>query len=216
MFYGAINEGYILSEKDIKYNIKEFESGKVKTLFITGQSGSGKSTLARKYQNKLKIPYYDLDTISINYQYTDDQIKEIGSDLWEFFNGTGKKYRSHPDPENPKRSIDADWNISECMADFVKYIISKKARCIVDGVQILQILDEKLIDVEIFKNSAVIIRGTSALKSVMRAMKRDYIDNKPEVGIKDAFKDFVYRVKWMLQDEASLKQLRKHYKKKDK
>ena len=216
MFYGVLNEGYILSEKDIKYQVDEFESGKIQNLFITGQSGSGKSTLGRKYSNDLKISYYDLDAISVNHQYTDDQIKEMGSDLWNFFNGTGKKYRSHPDPKDPKKAIDADWNIDECMRDFVKYIISKKARCVAEGTQIFQLLDQKMIDIEIFKNSAVIIKGTSALKSIVRAMKRDYIDNKPEVSIKDAFKDFVNRVKWMMQDEAALKQMRKYYKKKDK
>ena len=40
-FYGNyFNEGYVFDSKTIKYQVEEFESCKVKTLFVTGMSGS--------------------------------------------------------------------------------------------------------------------------------------------------------------------------------
>ena len=81
MFYGIVHEGYILSEKDVKYQVDEFVEGKVKTLFITGHSGSGKSTLAHKYEKELGITCYMLDDIGWNDGFTDDQLKEYGKEL---------------------------------------------------------------------------------------------------------------------------------------
>ena len=95
MFYGVIHEGYIFDSKDIKYQVEEFESGKIKTLFITGQSGSGKSTLGRKYAEELKIPIYGLDEVIDNYKYTDEQLKEIGQDLYDYFQSDGSDFRGN-------------------------------------------------------------------------------------------------------------------------
>ena len=82
MFYGVIHEGYIFDSKDIKYQVEEFEQGKVKTLFVTGHSGSGKSTLGHKYEKELGITCYELDDIRANYNFTDDQLKEYGKEIY--------------------------------------------------------------------------------------------------------------------------------------
>lgn len=221
MFYGVVHEGYIFDSKDIKYQVEEFEQGKVKTLFITGHSGSGKSTLGHKYEEELKIPCYELDDIGWNYKFTDDQLKEYGKEIYDWLvKGPGKKYRLEKNPENEKESKNiVDWDLVQASSEFIKYILSKNARCIVEGIAIFQSLDEKLLTIEAFKKSAMIIMGTSAAKSTYRAMKRDYENDKkedPKLKLKDAipFHYLVSRVKYALQDEGSLKEMRKKYKKK--
>lgn len=66
----------------------------------------------------------------------------------------------------------------------------------------------------------MIIMGTSAIKSTVRALSRDYKNDKkedPNLKLKDAipFKYLVSRIKEALQDEKTLKKLREKYKKKE-
>lgn len=224
MFYGVIHEGYIFDSKDIKYQVEEFEQGKVKTLFVTGHSGSGKSTTGHMYEDKLGIVCYELDDIGWNSRFTDEQLKEYGPEIYNWFNGPGKKYRIQPGTE--KRSKDTpknvvEWDAVEASADFVKYVLSKNARCIVEGIQIFMAIDEGRLKIEQFENSAMIIKGTSGAKSVYRSTKRDVESDKEEnsddpLKGKQLFKYVVSKIKYMLHDEGVLREMRKKYKKKDK
>ena len=217
----TVNEGYIFDSKIVKYQVEEFESGKVKTLFVTGMSGSGKSTLGHKYEKDLGINCYELDDIGFNDKFTDDNLKEYGKEIYDWFKGPGKKYRMDPDRyreslNNPDIKLDYkeyDWDLDEACADFIKYILSKNARCIVEGIEIFMCLDSKLLNIEQFKNSAMIVMGTSAAKSTYRALKRDYENDKkedPSIKLKDAipFDYLKNRIKYALQDEKALKELR--------
>ena len=225
-FYGNyFNEGYIFDSKTIKYQVEEFESGKVKNLFVTGMSGSGKSTLAHKYEKDLGINCYELDDIGFNGGFTDDQLKEYGKEIYDWFKGPGKKYRMDPDRykelmNNKDNNLDYeyDWDLNDACGDFIKYILSKNARCIVEGIEIFMCLDSNQLNIEQFKNSAMIIMGTSATKSTYRSLKRDYENDKkedPSIKLKDAipFKYLCNRVNYMLHDEKSLKDLRNKVKK---
>ena len=221
-FYGNyFNEGYIFDSKTIKYQVEEFESGKVKNLFVTGMSGSGKSTLAHKYEKDLGINCYELDDIGFNDKFTDDNLKEYGKEIYDWFKGPGKKYRMDPNRyleslNNPDIKLDYkeyDWDLNDACSDFIKYILSKNARCIVEGIEIFMCLDSKLLNIDQFKNSAMIVMGTSAAKSTYRALKRDYeLDKKedPSIKLKDAipFDYLKNRIKYALQDEKALKELR--------
>jgi hypothetical protein len=216
MFYGVIHEGYILDSKDVKYQVDEFLKGEVKTLFITGQSGSGKSTVARKYKEELKIPCYELDDIGWNDKYaTEEDLKKVGPELYAFFTGPGKKYRIQPG------ATEIDFYSVQACADFIKFIISKNARCIVEGIQIFMALDEKMLDINVFENSALLIKGTSGAKSVYRGTKRDLeIDKKQQLFAdtplkgKRLFTYVVEKIKYMLHDEKALKEMRNKYKNK--
>jgi hypothetical protein len=78
----------------------------------------------------------------------------------------------------------------------------------------------KKINIDAFKNCSVIIKGTSAIKSSIRAVKRNYENNKkenPDIKLKDStsFGEFISRIKESLKDESLLKKLREKYKKKD-
>ena len=216
----TVNEGYIFDSETVKYQVEEFESGKVKTLFVTGMSGSGKSTVGHKYEKDMNIPCYELDDIGFNGGYTDDQLKEYGKEIYDWFKGPGKKYRMNVDRHkelmsNKDNNLDYeyDWDLDEACSDFIKYILSKNARCIVEGVEIFMCLDSKLLNIDQFKNSAMIVMGTSAAKSTYRALKRDYeLEKKdnPDTKLKD-YMPFDYlknRIKYALQDEKALKELR--------
>jgi adenylate kinase family enzyme len=214
MFYGIINEGYVFDNNDIEYNVEEFKQGKIKSLFITGHSGSGKSTLAHEYEKELGIKCYELDDIIYNFTLTNEQLKKYyGPELYEWIMGPGKQYRIDPD------TTIGEWkfNIIDASADFIKYILAKNVRCIVEGIWLYLALHKGILKIEEFKNSAMIIKGTSAAKSTVRALKRDYeYDKKYNPGIKlnDSipFNYLVKRVKCALQDENILKEMRKNIK----
>ena len=225
MFYGVVHEGYLLSEKDVNYQVEEFKQGKVRTLFVTGHSGSGKSTLAHKYEKELGINCYELDDIGWNQNFTDENLKEYGPEIYNWFMGPGKKYRIEPGTkidatkDAPKNVV--QWDLITASADFIKYILSKNTRCIVEGIEIFMALDEGKLKIEQFENSAMIIKGTSGIKSVYRSTKRDVEDDKkdnPDDPLKGTqlFKYVVSKVKYMLHDEGVLREMRKKYKKKDK
>ena len=209
MFYGIINEGYVFDNKDIRYNVEEFEQGKVKTLFITGHSGSGKSTLGRKYAEELKVPIYGLDEVIDNYKYTDEQLKEIGQDLYDYFQSDGSDFRI-----NKKSEVKVPLVNSK---KFIEFILKRNSRCIVEGISIFIALHEGLLKIEQFKNSAMIIKGTSVTKSTVRALKRDYAHIKkedPNIKLNAIpFNYFVNRVKYALHNEDLLREMRKKYKK---
>jgi hypothetical protein len=216
-----IEEGYIFDSKDIKYRVDEFESGKVKTLLVTGQSGSGKSTVGHKYEKELGIPCYELDDIGYNWKFTDAQLTEYGKEMYDFFKGPGKKYRIDEemmkkiDPTKEAPQDVMGWKLDVACADFIKYIISKKARCIVEGVNIFFALRSNYISPEMLKDCAVIIKGASGVKSMYRAWKRDF---KGPFGTKDdpltpkeAFEVFVARLKFMIDSENGLRKMRQQY-----
>ena len=209
MFYGVINEGYIFDSKDIKYQVEEFESGKIKTLFITGQSGSGKSTLGRKYAKELKVPIYGLDEVIGNYKYTDEQLKEIGQDLYDYFQSDGSDFRISKKSEVRVPLVNSK--------KFIEFILKRNSRCIVEGIHIFLLFSEDMLNIDQLKNSAIIIKGTSGLKSTYRSVKRDYESDKkedPNIKITDAL-NFNYlksKIQDMIKDEKNIKSLRKKVK----
>ena len=54
-------ESYLVSKKDVEYNLEDFESGKSNILLITGLSRSGKTTLGKEYANKYNATLIELD-----------------------------------------------------------------------------------------------------------------------------------------------------------
>ena len=206
MFYGIINEGYVFDNKDIEYQVEEFKQGKVKTLFITGHSGSGKSTLGRKYAEELKVPIYGLDEVIDNYKYTDEQLKEIGQDLYDYFQSDGSDFRISKRSEVRVPLVNSK--------KFIEFILKRNSRCIVEGIHIFALFSYDMLNIDKLKNSAIIIKGTSGLKSAYRSIKRDYLKDKeedPNIKITDTL-TFDYlkdKLSVMLKDEKVIKEIRK-------
>jgi energy-coupling factor transporter ATP-binding protein EcfA2 len=216
MFYGVIQEGYVFDNKDIRYNVEEFEQGKVKTLFITGHSGSGKSTLGHKYSEDLKIPCYELDNVLLNHRYKNiEDMKKDGPDLYEFFTGEGARFRLEKNPKDPETGKKAlPFSPLMCIKSFIEFILKKNARCVVEGCHIYVLLYENVINLDMLKNSAIIIKGTSGIKSVYRSVKRDYLKDKeedPNIKITDAltFDYLKNKLNYMFKDEKVIKEIRK-------
>ena len=56
-----LNEGYLLSDKTISVNLKDFESGKKNKLLIIGLLGSGKTSLGEYLLKKYKVSEFHSD-----------------------------------------------------------------------------------------------------------------------------------------------------------
>ena len=183
-----VNEGYIFSDPQFKYNVSEWENGKKNVLLITGLSGSGKTTLAKQMIKK----FPDAHMVSIDIF---DAIYLSRSGMKPYMNmldPVGKKLvekvlENYPVPkdgfkwmqfENNKVPLEKwkqflDWS-STCtdLAIQEALKISNK-RFIIEGVQIFQFADVKQIS-----KCALIIRGESMTTSMKR--RSDRITDKPK------------------------------------
>lgn len=188
--YDSINEGYIKSDKDIYYNKYKFDSGEINLCFITGQSGSGKTTMAGKMTND----FIQLDDLAQNDLFSDENLKEYGNLIYSFFKGQGKKYR-FPNGINREDYINkifgsyADF-CNKVYPDFIKYSISyasshKNDKFIIEGIQIFGFSKPSDLD-----KYAVYIKGTSALLSWYRSIKRDVKESKG----KNKLSSFKYKI----------------------
>ena len=60
-YLNYIQEGYLLSDKTVSINLKDFESGKKKKLLIIGLCGSGKTSLGEYLAKKYKVQEFVSD-----------------------------------------------------------------------------------------------------------------------------------------------------------
>jgi len=158
-----LNEAFIISDNDIWYNKKAWSKDEVDVCFILGFSGSGKSTLARKMsRGKDNLAYAELDFLVENSKYNDDELKEKSIFIYEFLKGPGKKYRGEP-----VHLVNNKQMVRECVAYLIRRQKSLNKKLLIEGIQI--ILD---FDPQELEKYAVCIKGTSYIKSIIRAAKR--------------------------------------------
>lgn len=165
----AIQEGYIKDEPDLYWRRKEFNEGKINLCFITGLSGSGKSTMGADMAGKPNVDHCDMDNVVFNCNFDDKELSELGEMINAFFKGPGRQYRLK---KGDLQSVTNNHRtkISNALVDFaIKYAAShKNTKFIVEGVYLFWMVSpEKL------KDCAVYIKGTSSIKSAIRAAKRD-------------------------------------------
>lgn len=190
----SLLEKYIGNEDDIYYNKDKFDSGEINLCFITGLSGSGKSTMGRTLQNSDdRVEHYELDDVVTNWNFSDSNLKEYGDLIYSFFKGIGKKYRYASFDEWKE---DPAWDNKDeyttgyevcCIRDFIKYSEQyskshKRTKFVLEGIWIYKFIKPQEID-----KYAVYIKGTSALKSTIRAAKRDSGDANNKLGRAKAF-----------------------------
>ena len=170
---------YMVSEPDLYYNEDSFNSGDTNICFILGHSGSGKSMMARTLEGN-DIEHIELDDLLlIKDHFTMDELKDYSDMFYSFFNGEGAKYYIGLDErENiPKEDYE-----DKVFIDFVNYAMEyakhhRDKKYIIDGIWIYLYFD----DPSVFEDYAVLIKGTSFLKSKIRVMKREMQRDKETV-----------------------------------
>ena len=170
-------ENYIVPTKDVYYRVDEFRKNTKENniLFILGLSGSGKSTLADKIkpQKYYRMEHIDLDDIMINYRHrTLDDLQENNHMLYAWFCGPGQKYWIELN-DIKNMAYYKGW-CERHLNDFLRFaksfakLHSEDCCYTIEGVYLYRFLDPK----DLLPYS-VIIKGTSAMKSLIQAGKRD-------------------------------------------
>lgn len=191
-------ESYIISDKDVILNLDKWkaEIGN-NILFITGLSGSGKTTLAEKYEKEFNAHIFEIDGIEHNYDSSNMGIlkksiaKHTGYDKYASNNWLGL------DINTKFKYIDDIFNTAlQLMKD------DHKTLYIVEGLQLYN-----FIPIETVRDKPLIIKGTSALTSLVRRIRRGS-DNKniiPEV-----VKAFPKLSRYYYENERDLKVYKKN------
>ena len=166
-----INEKYMLSEPDLYYNENSFNSGDTNVCFILGHSGSGKSSMARTLEGN-DIEHIELDDLLlVKDHFTMDELKNYSDMFADFFEGEGAKYYIGDDE---RHSISKEEYEDQLFIDFIKFATTyseqhREKKYIIEGIWLYLYFD----DPSVFEDYAVFIKGTSFLKSKIRAMKRE-------------------------------------------
>ena len=164
-----IEENKVFSTKNLEYNIDKWNSGSSNILFITGLSGSGKSTLAANIADKKNAINVEIDLLEHNDIIFDPNTNNDEGNLvikayMEKYHGGAHKF---------KISNNAKAWASE-VERFLKYCIStantnKDKKYVVEGIQLMDIPNS----VDVIKSYPTIVVGTSMIKSMWQAYKRE-------------------------------------------
>jgi len=162
-----LNESYIFNEKDIYQNMDNWKKEKGKNvLFITGLSGSGKTTLGESLEKEYSAFLFEIDGVEHGYDSTN---KGIITKVKEQF----PQYKKLMDTKNDKNSVTREERV-KILNDACKEamtIIKNDYRnlYIVEGIQIFEYWD----GLQLGKDTPLIIKGTSMLKSIWQRWKRN-------------------------------------------
>lgn len=156
-------EGVVISKDDTVIGLDRWKPEKGKNiLFITGLSGSGKSTLAEEYETKYHAHMFEIDGLEHRYDSSGtakvlQKVREKCPEYDEYF-----KDRSQKAADN----IDVLWKAADVALDVMKD--DYKTLYIVEGVQ----LYDGFYSDDALKGKPLIIKNTSHLTSIIRALKR--------------------------------------------
>ena len=201
------NETIIRSEPDLYYKEESFNSGETNICFILGHSGSGKSKMARTLEGD-DIDHIELDDLLLTKDhFTMDDLREYSDMFCSFFSGEGAKYYIGVDERD---SIPKEEYEDKVFVDFVHFAMdySKQhgeKKYIIDGIWIYLYFD----DPSEFQDYAVFIKGTSFLKSKIRAMKREMQRDKET--LQDRKQMFGREVRNYLFDEDKINRYRSFF-----
>lgn len=201
------NEKYVLSEPDLYYKEESFNSGNTNICFILGHSGSGKSRMARTLEGD-DIDHIELDDLLLTKDhFTMDELKDYSDMLYSFFNSEGAKYYIGVTERN---SIPREEYEDKVFVDFVTFAMDyskqhREKKYIIDGIWIYLYFE----DPSIFEDYAVFIKGTSFLKSKIRAMKREM--QRDRETLRDRKQMFGREVRNYLFDEDKIDSYRSYF-----
>ncbi len=193
-----------VSEPDLYYNKMAFDEGKINMCFVIGYSGSGKSVLTKEYSGT-DIERIELDDIvCVKDHYSLEGLKQNSDMMYSFFAGSGSKYYI----SRQERSLFADH--AEVFVDFIDYACKyakdhPNKRYILEGIWTYLFFG----DPTRFDEYAVFIKGTSLMKSKLRRIKREMMNNA-EVTV-NRIKEFgIYMTDSMLYD-SNVDKWRHHF-----
>ena len=201
------NEGFIVSEPDLYYKEESFNSGDTNLCFILGHSGSGKSMMARTLEGD-DIDHIELDDLLLTKDhFTMDDLKNYSDMLYSFFQGEGAKYYIGVAERD---SIPKEEYEDKVFVDFVRFAMDyashhREKKYIIDGIWIYLYFD----DPSVFEDYAVFIKGTSFLKSKIRATKREL--QRDRETIQDRKQMFGREVRNYLLDEDKINSFRSFF-----
>ncbi|MHA1815292.1 MAG: AAA family ATPase [Candidatus Heimdallarchaeaceae archaeon] len=151
-YLNQIQEGYIISDKNISVNLADFKSGKRKKLLIFGTAGSGKTTLGEMLSKRYSIKWISID--SLWWRMKQKYFKDA-------------KHMKGVEPELKEKVRE----------EVVKHLRSNE-RLIIEGIDLLELYDEEAKYRKLILNQSMIILGLSSLRAGIRAGKR----NKGRIG----------------------------------
>ena len=200
-------EKYTVTEPDLYYREDSFNAGETNLCFILGHSGSGKSVMARTLESD-EIDHLELDDLLlVKDHFTMDELKLYSDMFYDFFSNEGAKYYIGIEERN---SIPKEEYEDRLFVDFVNYAMdyAKKhpdRKYIIEGIWIYLYFD----DPSVFEDYAVFIKGTSFLKSKIRATKRELQRDKEELAERKQM--FGREVRPYLLDEDKIDRFREYY-----
>ena len=201
------SETFVISEPDLYYKEDSFNSGDTNICFILGHSGSGKSMMARTLEGD-NIDHIELDDLLLTKDhFTEEELKAYSALFYSFFTGEGAKYYIGIDERDriPKEEYE-----DRVFRDFVSFAMEyakqhRDKKYIIDGIWIYLYFD----DPSVFEDYAVFIKGTSFLKSKIRAMKREMQRDKETLQDRKAM--FGREVRNYLLDEEKIDRYRSYF-----
>lgn len=159
-----------LDRKDLKFKLKDFESGKSNVLLITGFVGSGKSTLADKLAKKYDAQHLQLDCFT-EYLNGGETLEELEN--LEEFGLLDYIKEANLDKKVGQLDFDSD-EVVYLIRDYLKFLIKwceqQDEKFIIEGMSIYDVFQE---GDDFITSCPMIIKGTSGETATKRAAKRN-------------------------------------------
>lgn len=168
--YMISEEAFFSSVDDIYYNYEKWESGKSNICFITGISGSGKTSIGWEfYDNDPSVEFIELDDLfCVKDHFTLANLKEYGSLIYSYFTTVGKRFYVGSEILEKLTKYE-ETMYPEFLTYAKKYAKShKNKRFVIEGVSLYVFTKP-----EEYDDYPVFIKGTSVIKSTIRASIRD-------------------------------------------
>ena len=175
-----IDEGVIFHSNDIKLNLNKWASGENNILYITGLSGSGKSTLAYEYEKKPGVKVFEMDGVEMMYDSSENRVIERAMQNVPEYKEKWDQYFNKKDYMWPRKEYPIIWKMWKEVIRVMKS--DSKQLYVVEGIEIFDAFKP-----EDFYGKPMIIKGTSALISTLRAERRDGATIKDMKYVIDSF-----------------------------
>lgn len=206
--YKIANESYFFSKKDTYINFDKFQNDQSNICLITGFSGSGKSTLARNLVKKYNAVYIELDLFEQTsiFETLNDVRKNAGEVFYQYFIQNSILYQKIKNQEI--RGTDLGKEIIKFLEYTMQFCLrNTSTKCIIEGIQIYQLLD-----IEKYKDIPLIIKNTSAIKSVLRQIKREYEEENTDKVKKllSTLKQYIkpQLIQYIIREETALQEFK--------